>query len=115
MPAPSIYWAVNGYDHRYILDTWVYDKLVSSDPNSWWGSSQATSTVLLPDGSLRTTFGTGYRAVAGTDGLPTPRDVGLVQWRLAEVPEPSVIVLLITGLFGLPAHAWRKSIPVELP
>lgn len=66
-------------DHRYVLDAWVGNR---KGPNAWWASSQATSTVLLPNGSLLTAFGTGYRSEPGADGLPTPRDVGLVLWQL---------------------------------
>jgi hypothetical protein len=94
-------------DHRYILDSWVGNRL-SSDPNSWWPSSQATSTVLMPDGSLLTAFGTGYRSQE-VNGLPSPRDVGLVQWRLAEVPEPSAIALAGTGLLFLVGRRWFRS------
>jgi hypothetical protein len=71
-------------DHRYILSCW---KGVRTGPNAWYGSSQATSTVLLPDGSLLTAFGTGYRSVDTTGkGRPGPRDVGLVSWRLNDGP-----------------------------
>ena len=41
-------------------------------------SSQATSSQLLPDGSILTAFGTGYRVHAEGQA---PRDVGLVRWR----------------------------------
>ena len=50
--------------------------------NEWWPSSQATSTVLLPDGYLLTAFGTGYRSQPNAQGQSTPRDLGLVRWRL---------------------------------
>ncbi|MSO23782.1 MAG: exo-alpha-sialidase [Acidobacteria bacterium] len=67
-------------DHRYILANWSG---IRKGPNAWYASSQATSTVLLPDGSLLTAFGTGYRSVDPTGkGKPSPRDVGLIQWRL---------------------------------
>lgn len=66
-------------DHKYILHQWVGHM---KGGNSWWPSSQATSSVLLPDGSIVTAFGTGYRCQANAQGLPAPRDVGLVQWRL---------------------------------
>ena len=39
------------------------------------------STVLLPDGSLLTAYGTGYRSELMENGLPGPRDVGLIHWR----------------------------------
>jgi hypothetical protein len=66
-------------DHKYILHAWKGNR---KGQNAWWASSQATSTVLLPDGSLVTAFGTGYRSQPGADGMPRPRDVGLVRWRL---------------------------------
>lgn len=69
-------------DHRYILHDWVGNR---TDENAWWASSQCTSTVLLPDGNLVTAFGTGYRSHPGAAAnQPTPRDVGLVLWRLRE-------------------------------
>jgi hypothetical protein len=74
-------------DRRYVLDAWVGNR---KGPNGWWASCQATSTVLLPDGSLLTAFGTGYRSQpgpAGEENLPRPRDVGLVLWRAGEYPE----------------------------
>ncbi len=74
-------------DHRYILSFW---KGIRKGPNAWYGSSQATSTVLLPDGSLLTTYGTGYRAVDPTvNGRPIPRDIGLIKWNLNARPVSS--------------------------
>jgi hypothetical protein len=74
-------------DHRYILSYW---KGIRKGPNAWYGSSQATSTVLLPDGSLLTTFGTGYRSVDSTGkGRPGPRDVGLINWNVNDGPVSS--------------------------
>jgi len=67
-------------DHRYILHQWVGD---IKGAKAWTSSSQATSTVLLPDASLLTAFGTGYRIHQNVQGL---RDVGLVQWRLSREP-----------------------------
>jgi len=64
-------------DHRYILSQWKGNR-TNADTWAWVASSQATSTVLLPDGWLVTAFGTGYSAVPGTN----PRDVGVVKWKL---------------------------------
>lgn len=64
-------WDLN---HRYLLDKWVG---VSSNGVA---GPMSTSTVLLPNGSLLTEFGTGYRATADT----APRDLGIVQWQLNE-------------------------------
>ena len=69
-------------DHKYILHAWSGSR---KDENKWWPSSQATSTVLLPDGSLLTAFGTGYRITAATT-VAQPRDVGLIRWRLSDAP-----------------------------
>ena len=70
-------------DHRYILHRWQGNR---KGPNSWWPSSQATSTVLLPDGAILTAFGTGYRSRPDDDSQNAPRDVGLVSWRLNDKP-----------------------------
>ncbi len=70
-------------DHRYILHSWKSDKKLT-----WWPSSQATSSVLLPDGSIMTAFGTGYRCQPGKKPhTPAPRDVGLVHWRPGGEPK----------------------------
>jgi len=69
-------------DHRYILHSWASNR---KGPEAWWASSQATSSVLLPDGSILTAFGAGYRSQPGPNG-PTPRDAGLVLWRLNDAP-----------------------------
>jgi Neuraminidase (sialidase) len=66
-------------DHRYILASWPS---TIQGPKAWYPSSQATSSVLLPDGSILTAFGTGYHCNNPPDGRPTPRDVGLVRWRV---------------------------------
>ena len=68
-------------DHRYILHHWPGP---AKGPNSWCGGCQATSSVLLPDGWIITTYGTGYRAefpVSGPPRKPAPWDMGLVRWR----------------------------------
>lgn len=40
----------------------------------------------MPDGSLLTAFGTGYRSQPDANGMSAPRDVGLVRWRLSNKP-----------------------------
>jgi len=65
--------------HRLVLARWSGNR---TGGNEWWPSSQATSTVLLPDGSLLTAFGTGYRSQPNAQGSPAPRDAGLIHWRL---------------------------------
>lgn len=62
-------------DHKYILHAWVGNQ---KGEDAWMPSSQATSSQLLPDGSILTAFGTGYRVHAEGQA---PRDVGLVRWR----------------------------------
>jgi len=68
-------WSV---DRPYFLAKWAGNQ---QGENRWWSSSQATSTVLLPDGSLLTAFGTGYRSRPNENNMSAPRDVGLVQWK----------------------------------
>ena len=71
-------------EHRYILDAWKGNR---TGENGWWASCQATSTVLLPDGSLLTAFGTGYRSEPdASGGKPSPRDAGLILWRVNDAP-----------------------------
>lgn len=78
-------------DHLYRLHIWPGNRKATANeggpgPQAWWASSQATSSVLLPDGSILTAFGTGYRSQPGPRGESTPRDVGLVLWRLGNQP-----------------------------
>ena len=68
-------------DHKYILHAWIGNRK-RTDPNAWWPSSQSTSSILLPDGSIITAFGTGYRI----EEEQAPRDVGLVRWQLNTGP-----------------------------
>lgn len=73
------------FDHRYILASWIGKW---KGPNSWYHSCQHAASVLLPDNCILTAFGTGYRAELDSSrkelpyGLPTPRDVGLVMWKM---------------------------------
>ncbi len=73
-------------DHRYLLHTWTGKR---QGPTSWWPSSQATSSLLLPGGAILTAFGTGYRIDAATENPPRPRDVGLIEWRPCDAPVSS--------------------------
>ena len=67
-------------DHRYLLAVWKGNR---KGRDGWLASPQRTATVLLPDGSLLTAFGTGYRN-RGMEGKRThsPQDIGLVRWRI---------------------------------
>ncbi|MEI2723480.1 MAG: sialidase family protein [Verrucomicrobiota bacterium] len=71
-------------DHKYLLAYWT-GKVTGR--NSWWGLSQTTSTVRLPDGTLLTAFGTGFRNES-TQPL-CKMDVGLVRWRVSDRPTNS--------------------------
>jgi hypothetical protein len=68
-------------DHRYILAVWKGTVLGA---NSWWSGPFSSASVLLPDGTLLTAYGNGYRVDPNpaVPGQPLPRDVGLVRWRL---------------------------------
>ena len=66
-------------DHRYILARWTGNILGA---NAWYCSVQSTSTVLLPDGTLLTAFGTGFRNTASSPVCKM--DVALVRWKPAE-------------------------------
>ncbi len=70
------------FDHKFMLSVW---KASRKDDYSFWAACQSTSSVLLPDGSILTAFGTGFRArdKLGTDPTkPFPRDIGLVKWQV---------------------------------
>ncbi len=67
-------------DHKYILTEWGWD---TRGPSICaWGGPCGTSSVLLPDGSILTTFRTGRRAKAAGNGRFNPQDAELVRWRL---------------------------------
>ena len=73
-------------DHKCILHAWVGNRTGEKD---YWPAPYCASSSLLPDGSIITVFGTGYRSEPGPPEAPNqfaPRDLGLVQWRLN--PEP---------------------------
>ena len=67
-------WDIN---HRYVLATWSGNL---KDERSWFCSVQSTSTVLLPDNTLLTAFGTGFSNDAYANRCKM--DVALVKWRL---------------------------------
>jgi hypothetical protein len=63
-------------DHRYLLAVWRGNGTGAN------ASPQRTATILLPDGSLLTAFGTGFRN-KGRQGKRThsPQDIAVVRWR----------------------------------
>ncbi len=67
-------------DHRYILATWKGQ--VKGADAAYIAQVQSSSSVLLPDGSLLTSYGGAQRAVRTTPGASDPRDLGLVNWRV---------------------------------
>jgi hypothetical protein len=77
-------------DHRYLLHVWPGNRKGPDEnrpgPQPWWASCQSTSTALLPDGTMLTAFGTGYRTKVGPNNQCLQRDVGLVLWRLGNRP-----------------------------
>ena len=68
-------------DYRYILADW---KGKSKGPFSWLYGCQSTSTVLLPDGYLLTTFSYGPESNpdANHPKIGAKYDIGLVRWKL---------------------------------
>ncbi len=68
-------------DNRYILAS---NSSVMSGDRREWGSPQSTSNVLLPDGSILTTFCTGVRNVPSQ--TLWKMDVALVKWNLTDKP-----------------------------
>ena len=71
-------------DHRYVLETWKGQ--VKGPDGAYIAQVQSTSSVLLPDGSILTSYGGAQRAVRTTPGASDPRDVGLVSWRINSSP-----------------------------
>lgn len=64
-------------DHKYILAS---NNSIMSGNRENWGSPQSTSNVLLPDGSILTTFCTGVRNMPAQELWKM--DTVLVKWRL---------------------------------
>ncbi|MSU36500.1 MAG: exo-alpha-sialidase [Pedosphaera sp.] len=71
-------------DHKYILAS---NNSTMKNGRENWGSPQSTSSVLLPDGSLLTAFGTGVRNVPAQ--TLWKMDVALVKWRPDSKPVDS--------------------------
>ena len=71
--------------HRYVLATWVG----GIKGEEFWGCGvQNSSTILLPDGTILTAFGTGFRNVPGVEpgAAGWKFDVVLVTWRIDSQP-----------------------------
>ena len=66
-------------EHRYILASWEGN---ITGETAWFCSVQSTSTVLLPDGTILTSFGTGFRNPSAAKICKM--DVALVRWRIDE-------------------------------
>lgn len=64
-------------DHRIILATWSGN--VKGDM-LWFGGVQSTSTVVLPDGTLVTAFGTGFENAPDT--TLCQMDVAVIRWKI---------------------------------
>jgi hypothetical protein len=64
-------------EHRYVLAAWVGRM---KGANAWYCGTQSTSTVLLPDGTILTAFGTGFRNPP--NAATCIMDVALVRWRV---------------------------------
>ena len=78
-------------ERRYLLMVYRGPKVIGAD--RWWAAAtQGTSVVLLPDGSLLTAFGSGYRVDPDPPGAEHyfPRDIGLIQWEIKRDP-PNVL------------------------
>jgi len=73
-------------DHKYILALWK-GKISTKEDRNWYmfPAPKSTCSILLPDGTILTAFGTGYRIKKRREkfarGDMFPRDIGLVQWR----------------------------------
>lgn len=65
-------------DRRYRLHRWQANR---RDEMAWLRSVQQTSSVLLPDGTIYTAFGTYYRSEPAENNLIRPLDVGIIRWR----------------------------------
>ncbi len=64
-------------EHRYLLASWEGN---IRGETAWFCGVQSTSTILLPDGTILTAFGTGFRNPS--DAQVCKMDVALVRWRI---------------------------------
>jgi hypothetical protein len=69
-------------EHRYILAKWESD-LRGED--SWYCSVQSTSTVLLPNNTVLTAFGTGFRNFPGAEWCKM--DAAVIRWTPTELSQ----------------------------
>jgi hypothetical protein len=67
-------------EHRYILAEWA-GNLKGDD--FWHGGVQSSSTLLLPDETLLTAFGTGFCMMPGDD-CTLLWDVATIKWKVGE-------------------------------
>ena len=96
-------------DHRYILAKWTGNIIGDPETEEWLCGVQSSSTVLMPDGTLLTAFGTGFVTQRTNNTFEdSEMDIALVRWRVDPVPEPGALMLLSTALLSLLTYAWRK-------
>jgi hypothetical protein len=63
-------------EHRYVLAQWAG---TLKGEHAYYCAVQSSSTVLLPDGTLLTVFGTGVNSL----DTANKKDIAMVRWRLA--------------------------------
>jgi len=66
-------------DRRYILAKYAGNEKVE---RRWWAAPQGTSTLVMPDGSILTAYGTCFRGQPCEHNTAIPADVGLVRWQV---------------------------------
>jgi hypothetical protein len=64
--------------HRYVLATWA-GTMKHGQPNAWFCTVQSTSSVVVPDGTILTAFGTGFNNTPEAKSITL--DVAVVNWR----------------------------------
>ncbi len=70
-------------DNRYILSKWKGNKSIN-EPNYYFRSSQSTSTVQLPDGTLLTAYGTGRYRTGNSGKSDWFMDIDLLKWKMSD-------------------------------